>query len=102
MHPALATKTGVSAYVRAKSLLSDSVRLYGLQPARLLYPWNSPGKNTGVGCHALLQGVLPTQGPNLSLLCFLHCQADSLPLHQLGSPKQECCALNPVILIIIK
>ena len=49
MHPALATKTGVSVYVRAKSLLSDSVRLYGLQPARLLYPWNSPGQNTGVG-----------------------------------------------------
>ena len=35
---------------------------YGLQPARLLYPWNSPGMNTGVGCHALLQGIFPTQG----------------------------------------
>ena len=39
-----------------------SVRPYGLQPARLLCPWNSPGKNTGVGCHSLLQGIFPTQG----------------------------------------
>ena len=29
--------------------------------------WDSPGKNTGVGCHALLQGIFPTQGLNLSL-----------------------------------
>ena len=37
------------------------------EPARLLCPWDSPGKNTGVGCHALLQGVLPTQGSNPGL-----------------------------------
>ena len=29
---------------------------HGLQPTRLPFPWNSPGKNTGVGCHFLLQG----------------------------------------------
>ena len=33
------------------SVVSDSLRLHGLQPARLLCPWDSPGKNTGVGCH---------------------------------------------------
>ena len=33
----------------------------------LLCPWDSPGKNTGVGCHALLQGIFPTQGLNLCL-----------------------------------
>ena len=38
---------------------------HGLWPARLLCAWDSPGKNTGVGCHSLLQGVLPTQGSNL-------------------------------------
>ena len=43
---------------------------------RLLCPWDSPGKNTGVGCHFLLQGILPTQGSNPHLL---HWQADSLP-----------------------
>ena len=35
--------------------MSDSVRPHGLQPTRLLRPWDSPGKNTGVGCHFLLQ-----------------------------------------------
>ena len=34
-------------------------------------PWNSPGKNTGVSCHSFLQGIIPTQGPNL---CILHCR----------------------------
>ena len=42
-----------------------------LQPARLHCPWDSPSKNTRVGCHALLQGILPTQGSNLHLL---HCR----------------------------
>ena len=37
--------------------MSDSVRPQGLQPTRLLRPWDSPGKNTGVGCHFLLQGL---------------------------------------------
>ena len=39
------------------SVLSDSLRAHGLQPTRLLCPWHYPGKNTGVGCHALLQGI---------------------------------------------
>ena len=36
--------------------------------ARLLHPWSSAGKNTGVGCHFLLQEIFPTQGSNLSAL----------------------------------
>ena len=40
--------------------------------ASLLCPWDSPGKNTGVCCHALLQGIFPTQGLNPNLLCLLH------------------------------
>ena len=44
---------------------------HGLQPIRLLCPWDSPCKNTGVGCHFLLQGVFPTQGLNPGLL---HCR----------------------------
>ena len=43
----------------------------------------SPGKDTGAGCHFLLQGISPTQESNLHLL---HRQADSLPLSHLGSP----------------
>ena len=52
--------------------VSDSLPSHGLQPARLLCPWNSPGKNTylpGLGCHFLLQGIFPTQALNPGLLC---------------------------------
>ena len=56
------------------SVVSDSLWRYGLWPARLLCPWGSPGKNTGVGCHALLQGIFPTQGLNPSLLGLLRWQ----------------------------
>ena len=45
-----------------------------------LCPWDSPGKNTGVGCCALLQETCPTQGSNLRLLHLLHWQMGSLPL----------------------
>ena len=41
---------------------------------------DSPGKNTGIGSHVLLQGIFPTQGSNLCLLCLLHWQAGSLLL----------------------
>ena len=47
---------------------------------RLLCPWDSSSKNTGVGCYALLQGIFPSQGSNLPLLCLLQWQAGSLPL----------------------
>ena len=40
---------------------------HGLGPAKLLCPWNSPGNNTEVGCHSLLQGIFPTQGLNAGL-----------------------------------
>ena len=40
------------------------------QPTRLPHPWDSPGKNTGVGCYALLQGIFLTQGSNPCLLCL--------------------------------
>ena len=42
--------------------MPDSLRPYGLTPSRLLCPWDSPGKNIRVGCHALLQGIYPAQG----------------------------------------
>ena len=53
------------------SVVSDSLPPHGLQPARLLSPWNFPGKNTGVGSHFLLQGIFPNQGSNPGLL---HCR----------------------------
>ena len=65
---------------------SRSVRPCGLRPPRLLWPWDPPGKNTGVGCHALLQGIFLTQGWTLCLWNLLPWQVGSLPLHHLGSP----------------
>ena len=50
------------------SVMSNSLQPHGLQPSRLLHPWGSSDKNTGVGCHALLQGIFPTQESNSGLL----------------------------------
>ena len=72
---AFTTETvSVCVCVRAHSVVSDSLQLHGLQPARLLCPWDSPGRNTGVGCHSLLQGIFPIQGLNPHLLSW---QVDS-------------------------
>ena len=49
------------------SVMSDSLQLHGLWPARLLCSWDFPGKNTGVGCYTLLQGIFPTQGSSPGL-----------------------------------
>ena len=57
----------------------------GLQTASLLCLWNFPGKNTGAGCHALFQGIFPSQGSNQCFLHLLHFQVDSLLLSHLGS-----------------
>ena len=58
----------------AQQIASNSLWPQGLQPTRLLCVWDFPGKNTGVGCHTLLQGIFPTQGLNPGLPL----QADSL------------------------
>ena len=67
---------------------SDSLQLHGLQPSRLLHPSDSPGsKNTGMGCHFLLQGIFLTQGSNLCLLHLLYWQAGSLPFVPTGKSR---------------
>ena len=58
--------------VCACSVVSDSLGPHGLDPASLLCPWDSPGKNPGVGCHFLLQEIFLTQGSNPGLLNLLH------------------------------
>ena len=50
---------------------------------RLLHPWDSPSKNTGVGCHFLLQGIFLTQGWNPGLL---HCRQTLYQLSYKGNP----------------
>ena len=53
-----------------RSVMSDSSRPHGLQPTRLLRPWDFPGKSTGVGCHCLLQNNL--------ILCLSHAPVSSV------------------------
>ena len=60
-----------------------TLQLHGLLPAKLLCPWNSPGRNTGVGSHSLLQGILLTQ---VSKLGLLHCRQILYLLSHQGSP----------------
>ena len=62
--------------------MADSLQPQGLYPARLFCPWDFPGKNTAVGCHFLLQGILLTQGLNTGLL---HCRQILYRLSYKGS-----------------
>ena len=68
-------------------------------PTRLLCPWNFSSKNTGVGCHFLLQGIFLTQRSNLCLLHLLHRQANSLPLELpgLACPKPVGVSTPPYL-----
>ena len=76
-----------------------SLPFHGLKPTRLLCPWDSLGKNTGVSCCALLQGIFLVQGSNPGLLYLLHRQPDSLPL---VPPRKPLILPRMVIIIIIK
>ena len=62
-------------------IVMDFIDSHG--PVRLFCPWNSPGNNTGVGCHSLLQGIFPTQGLNPGLLC---CRQILYHLSHQGNP----------------
>ena len=64
--------------------MSNSLQPYGLEPTRLLCPWDFPSKNTEVDYHFLLQGLFPTQELNLGLL--FHRQILYKLSHQ-GSPQ---------------
>ena len=58
-------------------------------PGFSVHGMNSPGKNTGVGCHFLLQGIFPTRRSNLRLSSLLHWQSGSLPLVPPGKPRRD-------------
>ena len=66
----------VEVFILVCSGVSDSLRPHRLEPARLLHPWDSPGKYTGAGCHARLQGIFPTRTSNP---CLLRWQVDPFP-----------------------
>ena len=81
---------------------SDSFRPHGLQPAKFLVCGDSPGKNTGVGCHTLFQQIFPTQGSNPGLL---HCRQILYCLSHQGSPIINdvsifSCAFWPTVCLL--
>ena len=89
------------------SVMSDSLQPHGLQSARLLCPWNSPGKNTGVRSHSLLQ-IFLTQRMNLG---FPHCRQILYHLSQQGSPfgceswtmkKTECRNIRHLPAVVLE
>ena len=89
--------TSATKVKRSLSVMSDSLRPHGLQPPRLLHPWDFPDKSTEVRCHFLLQGIFPTQGLNPGLP---HCGQMLYPLSHQGSlcnkETPKCSCLNPV------
>ena len=81
--------------MRAESL--SCVQLFATpwtQPARILCPWDPPGKNTGVGCHFLLQRIFPSQGSNLCLVQLLYCRQI---LYQEATRKPPVMIIKPNI-----
>ena len=78
------------------SVMSDPLRPHGLQPARLLCPWNSLGKNTEMSCHFLLQGVFLTQELNLGLL---HCR--QVLIHCLSHQRSCYCIYSYAIYLLL-
>ena len=76
------------------SVVSDSLWPRGLQPTRLLCPWDSPGKNTGVGYHFPLQGIFPTQGSNPGLP---RCKQIPYHLSHQGNPWKVFLGGNKII-----
>ena len=64
------------------SVMSNSLRPHGLQPVRLLCPWNFSGKSTAVGYYSLLQSIVPTWG--LNRVCCISCIGRQILSH-LGS-----------------
>ena len=70
--------------LRVSSVMSDSLQPHGLWHSRLLCPWDFPDKNTGAGCHFLLQGIFLTQRLNMSSAWWILYQ-----LRHLGSTKRH-------------
>ena len=74
----------LTAESESYSVVSDSLWPHELQPTRLLCPWDSPGKNTGMCSQSLLQGIFPNQGSNPGLP---HCRQILYQLSHKGSPR---------------
>ena len=82
-------------YSVSHSVVLDSLRPHGLQHARLLCPCNFSGKNTGVGCHFLLQEIFLTLGSNPGLARL---KANSLSSEPPGELQAGDMLISPFLL----
>ena len=86
--------SGFEDWIQLECISPNSALVRSIsQLTRLLHPWDSPGKNTGVGCHALLQGIFSIQGLNYRLLWLLHYNR-ILYCYAMG--KVQCCSTKDV------
>ena len=81
---------------RSRSAVSDPQRSHGLQPTRLLCPWDFPGKSTGVGCHCLLRAILLSTFKTLFALWTSNQCKDSI-----NSSDNETLSFSPVLGILL-
>ena len=85
--------------------MSDSLPPYELYPAWFLCPWDSSGKNTGVGCHTLPQGIFQTQGKYFGVLTNLYAGQEATvrtghgttDWFQIGKGVHQGCILLPCL-----
>ena len=89
----------ISCHRVSCSFVYDSLRPQGLWPSRFLCPWDSPGKNTGMGCHSLLQGIFVTRRSNPGLL---HCKQILYRLSDREDPILSCELLNFTFIWYVK
>ena len=82
------------------SVLSNTLQPHGLEPMRLCWPRNSPGKSTRLGCHVLFQGIFLTQGLNSGLLCLMHWLLDSLSPVPAGEATKMLKSVKMRILLL--
>ena len=85
-------------YDNIQTVMFVSLQPHGLQPTRLLCPWDSLGKNTGVGCHSLLQGIFLTQGLNPGVP---HCRQILYYLSHQGSPIKATSTSSELLFTLI-
>ena len=97
-HTSRTLKPLISSVQFSRSVVYDSSWPHGLQHARPPRPWDSPGKNTGVDCHALLQGIFLTQGSNPSLLCLLDCLLKLMSIESV-MPSNYLILCGPLLLL---
>ena len=81
-----------AAAAKVTSVVSDSVRPHRWQPSRLLRPWNSPSKNTGVGCHFLLQSVKVKSESEVTQSCLtlrdpMDCSLPGSSVHRISQAR---------------